>query len=372
MQAPIEAVSKHIDRFLIERLQAGPALVGLVHLFVVVLLTVILAWLGGVLCRFLSRRFAAAGSPLASRLLALCAQPVRYVTLFVGLSQAVEDAWPAARGPGRWIAGSLFVVAIIVAVRGVLSIVQLVIHEVIAPSVDEADDDAGPSDHAGPGTPRTSSKRAVLPLLQRASQVLLWLSGLILVLDHFGQNVSSVVAALGVTSLAIGLASQQALSNIIAGLVLAIDHPFRTGDRIRLPTGEVGEVLEIGMRSTRLRMADGGLLISPNVDLVAAKLVNLTTERGVRGEVRLSASALLNIEELSHFLETETLNVVGDGLAEPAPKVQLLTVSERVDLALFFWLKRHEDVPPMEERLRRLALKKLQELAARLAPRPPS
>ena len=70
-----------------------------------------------------------------------------------------------------------------------------------------------------------------MPLLSRLAQVVLWLAGLIVILDHFGQNVSSVVAAL-VTSLAIGLASQQALSNIIAGLVLALDHPFRIGDRI--------------------------------------------------------------------------------------------------------------------------------------------
>jgi len=173
-----------------------------------------------------------------------------------------------------------------------------------------------------------------------------------------------------VTSLAIGLASQQALSNIIAGLVLALDHPFRIGDRIRLPGGEGGEVLDVGMRSTQIRIADGSVLIVPNADLVAARLVNLSNDQAVRAEVRLSVSALLNIDELSQFLEQQTVVAADEYLVRPAPRVHLLTVSDKVDLALIFWLTRQADVPLMEERLRRIALRKLQEIAAQSPPQP--
>lgn len=363
MQAPIDSLSRALDRWLTDSLHASPAMVGLAHLSVTVLLTVLLAWLGGFVCRWLSRRLLAAGSHLGSQLLALCARPLRYVVLLIGLSQAVEDAWPGMRGPGRWVAGTLFVVAIIVAVRGVSSLARLVLEAVVGPKVETYD-----AMQSLPVGARSSSGQALVPLLSRLAQVVLWLAGLILILDHFGQNVSSVVAALGVTSLAIGLASQQALSNIIAGLVLAVDHPFRIGDRIRLPGSESGEVLDVGMRSTQIRLADGSVLIVPNADLVAARLVNQSTERSVRGEVRLTVLAQLNIDELSLYLESQVAEVAGEELVKPSPRVQLLTVADKVDLALIFWLRRQADLPVIEEQLRRVALRKVQEMVARLTP----
>ncbi len=371
MQAPIEGLSRALDHWLVESLHAGPAMVGLVHLMVTISLTLLLAWLGGWLCRWLSRRLLEAGSVLASQLLALCARPIRYVVLFLGLSEAVEDAWPGIRGPGRWLAGTLFVMAVIVGVRGLGALSRRLLDLVIRPKLELPEDEQKVTSSLG--VPRSSSGRALVPLLQRLAQVVLWLAGLILILDHFGQNVSSVVAALGVTSLAIGLASQQALSNIIAGLVLALDHPFRLGDRIRLPSGEGGEVLDVGMRSTQIRLADGSLLIVPNADLVTARLVNLSHDHAVRAEVRMNVSGLLNIEELSAFLEQQASEVAGDCLQRPAPRVHLLTVSDRVELALIVWLTRQADLPQIEEKIRRIALRRLQELTAQLAtPRPPA
>jgi len=364
MQAPIDGLIRTFDHWLVERLHAGPAMVGLMHLLVIMTLTVLLAWLSGWLCRWLSRRLLQAGSQLASQLSALCARPLRYVVLLVGLSEAVEDAWPAMRGPGRWVAGTLFVLAIIVAVRGLGSLTRLLIEAIVRPKL-ELGEEPGPK--SSPSEPRSSSGRAMVPLLSRLAQVVLWLAGLILILDHFGQNVSSVVAALGVTSLAIGLASQQALSNIIAGLVLALDHPFRIGDRIRLPGTDGGEVLDVGMRSTQIRLADGSVLIVPNADLVAARLVNQSSEHGVRAEVRVMVPALVNVDDLSQFLEEQTAVVVGKCLVRPAPRVYLLSVSEKLELSLIFWLTRQADLPMFEEQLRRVALRRLQELAAAAA-----
>jgi small-conductance mechanosensitive channel len=364
MQVPVDSLIRSLDRWLVESLHASPAMVGLCHLLVIVALTLLLAWLGGWFCRWLSRRLLAAESPLGAKLLSLCARPLRYVILFAGLSEAVEDAWPAMRGPGRWIAGTLFVTAVMVGVRGLGSLSRLLVEAVVRPKLEGSEDDNSKS---SPSTPRSSSGRALVPLLSKLAQVVLWLAGLILILDHFGQNVSSVVAALGVTSLAIGLASQQALSNIIAGLVLALDHPFRIGDRIRLPGIDGGEVLDVGLRSTQIRMADGSLLIVPNADLVTARLVNQSTDHGVRAEVRLNVSAAFDIDALAHYLEQQAVLVAEGLLARPAPRVQLLTVGDKVDLALIFWLTRQADLPLLEEQLRRVALRRIQELVAQQA-----
>jgi small-conductance mechanosensitive channel len=290
------------------------------------------------------------------------------VLLLNGMADAVQDAWPTAKGPGRFLASSLFVLAVIVGVRGLSALARTVLDTLLKPRLVQSLQEelaAGSDSGSSVGT------RALVPLIQRAAGVLLWLAGLILVLDHFGQNVSSVVAALGVTSLAIGLASQQALSNIIAGLVLALDHPFRVGDRIRLPGLDSGEVLDIGIRSTQLRLSDGSLLIVPNTDLVSARLFNQSTERGVRAEVRLLVPVPLSVDKLTAHLLEATARLKPAPLTEPPPRVQLLAIGDKLELALILWLPRHADAPQVEEQLRRTALHRIQELLAE-PPAPPA
>jgi MscS family membrane protein len=123
---------------------------------------------------------------------------------------------------------------------------------------------------------RTSSRfnEAIFPLLNRVIGVLIALIGLIVILHHFGQDVSSLVVSLGVGSLAIALAAQETLANMIGGFVIMTDRPFRVGDRIQLPSGEVGDVQEIGIRSTKILDFDNNLIVSPNADLIKGKIVN--------------------------------------------------------------------------------------------------
>ena len=95
--------------------------------------------------------------------------------------------------------------------------------------------------HVG-GSERTRLEREYVPLAEKATSLAVTFIVVIVVAKHFGKDVTSLVAALGVGSLAIGLAAQQTLGNMIAGFVLLVDRPFRPGDRVRLATGEIGEV----------------------------------------------------------------------------------------------------------------------------------
>jgi small-conductance mechanosensitive channel len=114
------------------------------------------------------------------------------------------------------------------------------------------------------------------PLFSKLGRLFIALVGLIAVLQHLGVNVASLVVSLGVGSLAVGLAAQDTLSNMFAGFTLMLDRPFHIGDRIRLATGEVGDVEAIGMRATHIRTLDETILIVPNSLLVRERLVNLT------------------------------------------------------------------------------------------------
>jgi len=114
-----------------------------------------------------------------------------------------------------------------------------------------------------------------IPLLRNVVTLFLVFTGAIMVMQHFHYDVMSLLAALGVGSLAVGLAAKESLSHMIAGFTLIIDQNLRHGDEINL-NGSTGKVEEIGLRSTRLLTPDGNILIVPNSDLVNNKILNYT------------------------------------------------------------------------------------------------
>lgn len=85
----------------------------------------------------------------------------------------------------------------------------------------------------------------------------------LIILDLFGVNTSGLLAMVGACGLAIGLALKDTLSNIAAGLMLVILHPFKVGDYVEC--GAVsGTVDTIGLFTTKLTTADGVFVEAPN------------------------------------------------------------------------------------------------------------
>lgn len=115
-----------------------------------------------------------------------------------------------------------------------------------------------------------------IPLLQRTLRVFIWIIALLVILPFYGVNITALVAALGVSSLAIALAAQDTIANIIAGFLIMIDRPFRLGDKIKLPTGEIVKVLNIGVRRSTFAAEEKAIIIVPNADLSKNKIVNYT------------------------------------------------------------------------------------------------
>lgn len=119
-----------------------------------------------------------------------------------------------------------------------------------------------------------SLKTTMGPLANKVINILVGMVALIIVMDHFGISIGSLLVSLGVGSLAVALAAQDTLANMIAGFVILADRPFRVGDRIELENGMIGDVQEIGLRSTKILNFDNNLIIVPNADLVKGRIVN--------------------------------------------------------------------------------------------------
>ena len=116
----------------------------------------------------------------------------------------------------------------------------------------------------------------LIPLFQRSIKVIIWVLAFIVILPFYGVNISALVAAMGVSSLAIALAAQDTIANIIAGFLIMVDAPFKAGDRVKIPTGEVVKVLDVGVRRSTFLSEDSAVISLPNQDLSKSKIINYT------------------------------------------------------------------------------------------------
>ena len=131
----------------------------------------------------------------------------------------------------------------------------------------------------------------MVPLGSKVVKVtLLMLTGLA-VLQNLGVNVTGVLAGLGIGGLAVALAAQKTVENLLGGVALVVDQPVRVGDFCRFGD-KIGTIEEIGLRSTRVRTLDRTVIAIPNAEFSALQLENFAQ----RDKVWFSAQLGLRYE----------------------------------------------------------------------------
>jgi MscS family membrane protein len=112
-------------------------------------------------------------------------------------------------------------------------------------------------------------------VLRRMVDILLIFAGVLTVVRHFGIDPTPALAGLGVGGIAVALAAQKTLENVIAGASLIVDQAVRLGDFLKM--GDVqGTVDHIGLRSTRIRTLDRTIVTVPNSQLASTSLETLS------------------------------------------------------------------------------------------------
>jgi small conductance mechanosensitive channel len=115
------------------------------------------------------------------------------------------------------------------------------------------------------------ARELVLPLIRFCVLAV----GVLMALDQMGFEVGSLLAGVGIAGLAVGLAAQETIANMIAGFSILWDRPFRLGDYVNV-AGSQGEVTQIGLRSTRLKTLENREVILPNKEIVRQAIINHT------------------------------------------------------------------------------------------------
>jgi small-conductance mechanosensitive channel len=114
----------------------------------------------------------------------------------------------------------------------------------------------------------------MLPFLRRVALIIVGVIVLVSLLGRF-TDVSALLTTLGVGTLAIALAAQTALEDMFAGFLIMFDRPYLIGDRIEIQALDTwGDVIDIGIRSTRIRTRDNRSVVIPNSVMGKSMIVN--------------------------------------------------------------------------------------------------
>lgn len=154
----------------------------------------------------------------------------------------------------------------------------------------------------------------LLPLARRLAHMLLGIIGLSTLLGYFfGVNLVAAAGVLGLTGFAISLAAQDTITNIISGIVIMFDAPFTVGDRIDVPALNTwGDVIDIGLRSTKVVTRDNRLVIIPNSAVVDNQVVNYSLpDSTYRLEIDLGIGSGMDIPRVKEELENAVRGVEG-------------------------------------------------------------
>jgi small conductance mechanosensitive channel len=148
-----------------------------------------------------------------------------------------------------------------------------------------------------------------------------WAVLLVIVLGRLGVDIGPLVASLGVTGVVLGFAFKESLGSLAAGLMIALNHPFRVGDYVVLG-GVEGTVTELNMMATVLATADNRMITVPNSSVWGGAITNFNA-RGMR-RVDLAVNVSYGTD-LAKAMEValEALRKVPGVLADPLPAVSI-------------------------------------------------
>jgi len=173
-------------------------------------------------------------------------------------------------------------------------------------------------DNQDPDADKTLSK-AMMLFLGRMSHILLLILGIAAFLAYFGVSLLAITAALGLTGFALSLSLKDTISNIISGIVLMIDQPFKIGDRIEIPVlDEWGDVVTIGIRSTSVVTRDNVLVVVPNSSVVDSNVTNYSRpDSSYRLQTDIGIGAEMDIPKVLQVLNDAVREV--DGVMKDKP-----------------------------------------------------
>jgi len=192
---------------------------------------------------------------------------------------------------------------------------------------------------------RTKLDKRLRILFSRLIAVAIITIGVFTSLTVFTQlNFANLIAGLGFTSFVIGFATKDILNNLLSGVLILWQQPFRIGDYLFVGSNQ-GKVEYIGVRATQLRKDDGELILIPNGDMYSSAI----TIRGAGSErrmiLKLSIGYDCDVQKAKDVIRNAAKSVEGV-VTDPTPSVVVTDLTtEGVNITIYFWINTDKNKP---------------------------
>ncbi len=180
---------------------------------------------------------------------------------------------------------------------------------------------------------------SLLRLLRKAVKTSIVILGVLVILSKWQVQIAPILGALGIGGLAIGLALNSTLANVFGGIQMIFDRSLIVGDKVMLDSGEVGVVLDIGLRSTKMRTYDNEVIFLPNSQLANTRVKNFTKpDPTIRVTVTFGVAYGSDVARVKQVV-SDAISKLDDILEEPAPQVLFLNMSDfALDMSARVWV----------------------------------
>ena len=181
-------------------------------------------------------------------------------------------------------------------------------------------------------------------LLKNVIRIIVIIAGLLWFLAIWQINLTPLFASAGIAGIAVALAAKDSLANFFGGISLFMDNAYKVGEYIILETGERGEVVEIGIRSTRIKTRDDVIVTIPNSIMANSKIINESAPiPRFRIRVPVGVAYGSNLKKVENIL-LGVADANKDIEKYPEPRVRLRAFADSsINFELLCWVKDPRD-----------------------------
>ena len=180
--------------------------------------------------------------------------------------------------------------------------------------------------------------QTVLSFAVQVVRVVVYIIGLIAVLQRLGVQTTSIIAVLGAASLAVGLALQGTLSNVAAGVLLLVLRPYKVGDVIEIG-GVTGSVQRLDLFTTQMSNPNNHKIVVPNAKVLGDVIINLTGQKTRRIEILFTVGYSANLRQARAVI-TGVAEAHERVLPDPAPWAGVTDLLDSaVEVTLQAWVQ---------------------------------
>ncbi len=167
----------------------------------------------------------------------------------------------------------------------------------------------------------------LMPFLRKFLVAAVYVIALLMIINMFTE-ITPLIAGLGVFGVAIAFAAREALSSLFGAFMILGDRPFKPGDRLYLEGVGMGDVIDMGMRSTRIRTTDNRIVVVPNQTLAASRIINMSRPSGkLRLELKVGIGYGSDADRACAILERIASETPGVA-SEPGPRAYVTELGD--------------------------------------------